>query len=478
MLSPMGAYFKTQAMASEEVRRRKLEELQVQLERLGHVPQQKEDRALYASVKYYYTNYPDHPLVRKLVERFPRPAVSGGEADLEGRLRKMEEKLLQYGKVPTADEDAALWNQVNDCYKKYATLPSVRRLAMLYPTSAMYSKWGRTVPEGTVGSMVVATTGKIIGDVKIGGYRNVESPYIRAERYIRQCMAVYNELPGRNTWPMHFAFERMNGSYRKAVSRSMLDLAREIMDRGLASPDLMSRYYGSALDEPFLSDRIAEVLNKYKVVTLGYLSKHLVNGIIIDTEALYRYFYYQEQNKGYPSLGIRSENRHKYRLMRESGSYASLVVSVGIEELARLDFKEVASDISLAVLPTYTAEMGDEAELEYARSFLFHHEKEWTPTGRILHVDTGKTLFDDLAGGICPFRFLDTYPFPDACEKSVDWCFLLVKLQSRLLDSYIRQGLFFPSFSRMIKEHVLAAAYQSKIERIRRYMMETYQCTL
>lgn len=46
-------------MASLEKMEKKLREIRLKLEAIGHVPSQKEDRILYASVKYYYTRVRD-----------------------------------------------------------------------------------------------------------------------------------------------------------------------------------------------------------------------------------------------------------------------------------------------------------------------------------------------------------------------------------------------------------------------------------
>lgn len=42
---------------------KKLVLLEQRLKEYGHVPSQKEDRPLYANTKYYNTNYPFHPIV-------------------------------------------------------------------------------------------------------------------------------------------------------------------------------------------------------------------------------------------------------------------------------------------------------------------------------------------------------------------------------------------------------------------------------
>jgi|GEM_PF-5078336 hypothetical protein len=53
-------------MATLEKMTEKLKSLEERLELIGHVPSQKEDRVLYARIKYYYTKYPNNPQVKHL----------------------------------------------------------------------------------------------------------------------------------------------------------------------------------------------------------------------------------------------------------------------------------------------------------------------------------------------------------------------------------------------------------------------------
>jgi len=61
------------------------------------------------------------------------------------------------------------------------------------------------------------------------------------------------------------------------------------------------------------------------------------------------------------------------------------------------------------------------------------------------------TFMDDICEGICPFRFIDKFPYPDAPEITLDWCELLVDLESPLLSEYIEKGLFFHFFTSIAK---------------------------
>ena len=467
-------------MASQERMEQKLMQLKERLQEWGHVPSQKEDRALYANVKYYYSRYPEHPTVRQLMTDYPFPVSNRKpyikHENLYPRIQSLEEKLKALGRVPTSNEDNALLHEVGYCYRTFSNHPLVMRLRALYPTNSIYSKWGKTQHEGLPDSIPIPTTGIVFnhGQLIIGGHRYVEDPFLRAKKYILDCIEKYGEVPGLKTWPMHFAFEQMKGKYRNALPNGMLALAEQLIERGLVSDEeFIRKYYSACLDQPFLHERIDLILEENLIVTLRYLARHLVPGVTIDERCLYNYFYYQEQNKGYPHEGVRKEHRHCYRIMQANRN----VICSNFDKLLNLDFKSLAKEIPFDVLPDENAGyLGDETELAYAKAYLFHQTTQVIAEGGgkfklIRRMDRNQTLLDDIASGICPFLYFDKSPLYDAPALTIDWCCLLIRLHSPLLLSYIKNG-FFKELSMMLAK--LPASHTAKAETLRAYLREQY----
>lgn len=121
-------------MASAEKMREKLLALEAKLELYGYVPSQKEDRAVYANAKYYYTNYPNNPIVARLMERFPiecqRKRTVMSRAD---SIDYVCERISELKYIPGPTEDRALYSKVKYLYEHYPNDTKVSSLMRAYP---------------------------------------------------------------------------------------------------------------------------------------------------------------------------------------------------------------------------------------------------------------------------------------------------------------------------------------------------------
>ena len=121
-------------MASAEKMREKLLELESKLEQYGYVPSQKEDRAVYANAKYYYTNYPNHPIVIRLMERFP--IVHQRNRTVMSRVDSIDyvyERITKLKYIPGPTEDRALYSRVKYLYEHYPNDIKISSLMRDYP---------------------------------------------------------------------------------------------------------------------------------------------------------------------------------------------------------------------------------------------------------------------------------------------------------------------------------------------------------
>lgn len=278
---------------------------------------------------------------------------------------------------------------------------------------------------------------------------------------------------------MHFAFERLDGNYRNGIPCEVIEFAEHLIKEELASEEFVARYYSSMLDhEPFFS-RISQIMGDMKICSLGYLAKNIMPGRLIDIDSLYQFFYYQEQNKGYPSNGIQKSHRHLYRLIDYQTETAGKLVSLGWKELGELDYNEIADTNPITVVPKYSLDFSEEDERHYAQTFLFHqdvnHDYINGVTTRTVNYDA--TFIDDICDGICPFRFIDKFPYLDAPEITLDWCELLVNLKSPLLGEYIEKGLFFHSFTSIAKS-ITSPKALSQLDALSKYLKKEYDYDL
>lgn len=122
--------------------------------------------------------------------------------------------------------------------------------------------------------------------------RSVEQPYSRAKRYIKQCVEKYGELPWLNTWPMYFVFQddlnRRN--YYYGFSKDQLDFIGSLIDGGyLTDEKLIVKYFSCRLNDKSVIEKIDAILDKYKLITLGYLARHLHEGLVLDISYLHSF---------------------------------------------------------------------------------------------------------------------------------------------------------------------------------------------
>lgn len=466
-------------MANAEKFEAKLKALRDKLQSLGHVPSVAEDRAINANVKYYYKNYSNHPLVKQLIADYPLEIGKRGaytkHPSIESRALLIEEQLLKLGRVPTSEENKTLLSEINYCYRIYQNNKAIRRLRKLYPTNAIYSKWGpRGERDSFSKSFCMGGPGSH-GDLLFGPITYFEDPFIRAKRYILECIEEYNELPGINTWPMHFLLEKLDNIYRNGVCSEVIDFIGMLVQKGYAGEEIKKIYYSSLLDTSPLFERIVAIMEKRKICSIGYLSKNILPDVEISCDSLYQFFYYIDQNNGYPSNGIDNSHRHLFRIIDFQTENAGRVVSLPLDKLLYLDYSNIASQQTLRTLPSYSIDFTEDEEKQYANAFLFHIDTEYDYLGdkTVRTIDYSKNLINDLEEGICPFRFLDRYPFFDAPDMTIEWCNQLVNLDSTLLGIYIDEGKFFQSFSSIIK-NVTNDSSHEKISRLMTYLKQTY----
>lgn len=198
-------------------------------------------------------------------------------------------------------------------------------------------------------------------------------------------------------------------------------------------------------------------------------------GVEISCDSLYQFFYYIDQNNGYPSNGIDKSHRHLFRIIDFQTENAGKVVSLPLDAFLHLDYNSIATKQTIRTLPPYSIDFTEEEEIQYANAFLFHIDTEYDYLAEtvVRTIDYSKSIIDDLKEGVCPFRFLDRYPFYDDPDSTIEWCNQLVDLGSDLLGKYVKDGNFFHSFESLIKKMSSSSSYEY-IGKLVTYLKQTY----
>lgn len=161
---------------------------------------------------------------------------------------------------------------------------------------------------------------------------------------------------------MYFVFQddlnRRN--YYYGFSKDQLDFIGSLIDGGyLTDEKLIVKYFSCRLNDKSVIEKIDAILDKYKLITLGYLARHLHEGLVLDISYLHSFFDEMTQSNGNIPRGICKEVRSRYMLIEPSyGQYAQeIIICRGYEDLAKVDFKEAARLLPYRVLPNYSLEL-------------------------------------------------------------------------------------------------------------------------
>ncbi len=268
----------------------KLISLEKKLEALGHFPFQKEDRALYALAKYYYTKYPENIIVEDLMQRFPyerRQQVPKTQMSQAESIAYIIREVSSLGYIPGPTENRELYSRVKYCYEHYADCPKIiifkekfpwisKKKCSMFVGMDIGEKIDRLeqelrrfqeVPRTGYGIKYSDRT-RLTGNVlryyeKYSDHPKIKrlmmiyptdkfyQQYVGKEKsyidYISDCLDIYNELPGDKTLPMSRLYHtclnlqcmlrQPNGDLNTAVA-----FVKELGDKNILSPRLQSIY--------------------------------------------------------------------------------------------------------------------------------------------------------------------------------------------------------------------------------------------
>lgn len=265
-------------MASRENMEKKLVLLEQRLKGYGYVPSQKEDRPLYANTKYYYTNYPSHPIVKRLMEEFPfETSRSRHSMSREESILYLQNELEQRGKIPGPTEDRALYSKIKYFYENYSDLPEVAELMAKYPlvtkkkpsqfTGMTFDEKVDIMEEYLRSKQTFGMRSRMTANVlryyeqfpthpRIAKLRMLFPNYRVFDEileecgdivgYFRRCFDLYKEIPGEQSIPMEiFRTECRKVKYRLTSfgkMNSIIQLVIDLVEQGITSSQLNSIY--------------------------------------------------------------------------------------------------------------------------------------------------------------------------------------------------------------------------------------------
>lgn len=177
-------------MASRENIESKILLLEQRLREYGHVPSQKEDRNLYARVKYYYTNYPHNPIIIKLMEEFPYESSHARK----GRKTMGHDESIEYitnelnklGRIPGPTENRGLYSKVKYFYEKHSDDSRIKELKEKFPLI-------RKKAESIFKDMTLDEKIDLI-EIKLAEYRRIP-PTILRNKITSNVLRLYDQYP-------------------------------------------------------------------------------------------------------------------------------------------------------------------------------------------------------------------------------------------------------------------------------------------
>lgn len=258
---------------------KKLALLEQRLREYGYVPSQKEDRALYANTKYYYTNYSSNPIVKRLMEEFPfERSRSRQTMSREESIQYLQTELERRGKIPGPTEDRAFYTKVKYFYENYSELPEIAALIQKYPLVAhkkpsqfagmTFDEKVDVMEEYLRKNQTFGMRSRMTANVlryyeqfpthpRIAKLRMLFPNYkvcgeILAScgdivQYFKQCFTMYGEIPGELSIPMGEFLRKCRAVNYCLVSPSgkvnpQIQLVIDLIDQGVTSNRLKNIY--------------------------------------------------------------------------------------------------------------------------------------------------------------------------------------------------------------------------------------------
>ena len=274
-------------MATRENLDKKLLLLEQRLHELGKVPTQKEDRALYANVKYYYTNYPNHPIVQRIKTQYPLNSSSSRKTrntmSRDESIDFIITRVNELGYIPGPTEDRFLYQKVKYLYENYSENPGVASLMEQYPlekkkSPSMFA--GMTFEQKVdylesflikyqrIPPVAYGMTNRITSNVIRFYERSPDEPKVRRlmflypsydvynklisefgtiESYIEECIKTYSQLPGDKSIPMVELSKACSASnykryYNNGKSNLAVQLVESIYNSNIKSERIIKLY--------------------------------------------------------------------------------------------------------------------------------------------------------------------------------------------------------------------------------------------
>ena len=256
-------------MATRENLDKKLLLLEQRLHELGKVPSQKEDRALYANVKYYYTNYPNHPIVQRIKTQYPLNSPSSRKSrntmSREESIDFIITRVNELGYIPGPTEDRFLYQKVKYFYENYSDNPAVASLMEKYPlekkkSPSMFAgmtfeqkvdylesfliKYQRIPPiylDNRITNNVIRFYERYPDEPRVirlmhlypsyDVFNKLISEYDTIVRYIEECIKTYSQLPGNKTIPMvKLSRACADSNYKRYYNNGKINLAVRLVE--------------------------------------------------------------------------------------------------------------------------------------------------------------------------------------------------------------------------------------------------------
>lgn len=263
----------------------RISEIKEILKKYGGIPSQTVDKSAHAKIKYFIKSYAEDVAVQSLIEEFDLNKGERKRSSFEEKLLEIQTLLKQYGKIPSVNEDSALYREVRYFFKKYADMKEVDRLKYIYADGSCYplDESREKRPQYDFGTTLY------IG--RPSDYSVWKSN--TAFDYIKYVFVLYSELPGQDTKPMIEFKRSLDKWYRfqDPNKKEFKSLVIFLVENGCCDENILQIYNSFKFNDIRVQEYVNKLLVKHGACTIHYIAQKAIPNCPLHDDFVFYYYY-------------------------------------------------------------------------------------------------------------------------------------------------------------------------------------------
>ena len=396
--------------------KKKAEELKRILQRYNGVPSSAENRAAYATIKYYTTNYGDQPEIRALIEEFD--ILFAKYSDYQSGFEEIKTILSDLGQMPSSSHDNTRYQLVKNYLRRFKDIPEVERLRYIYAFDCF------PLPDTKFERPAIPDLSRLAKEGVITDWYTESGEWFKwreeaAFEYIAYVFKRYGILPAENTRPMMVLKNKVNRFFRYNVdlyqheSEQLYGFLKTMVDLGCKEDIIYKTFFCYQFCEDSVQQKIRKILIRDGACSVGYIARISIDGVHLPEEFVFYYYYVQNIDRF--NYGIKVPLG---KLYSRRDDYSHEPIFVHYRDAFRCPLEAIKEN-ALKYFRDWEAAPPETIEewRAYGQWFFFVHEKEWsskTNKFEIVATDWSQTVIDrSLCDGRPYFRFYYTQKYLD-----------------------------------------------------------------